>query len=224
MMSHAKIIRSKKFRLLILVITVMCVCWFLFIDWVWLIEGCEDCGYQRFVLQYRVYGVPVSQRVIEYRTSLQEVAEDLGVPCAHLASYRYLKQRWWGLAVPRNQGIAGTVRIAVDESPYNSEQREIVRAMARDNPGVAREFYQKVMVERDRTYWDRFWDSIADTQPSSCINNRSERRLRLVNGETTIELLGSGGAFTINYGCVRQSCEDTSLCWCAMPAHSVITF
>ena len=103
--------------------------WFLGVDRSWFVENCPSCGFGRDILQYRVFGAPIHERVQEDTTLLQRVAQDLGAACAHPKLERWHKYRWWGLCICACPRISGTHRMGGDMSWYNDTVAAKVRQL-----------------------------------------------------------------------------------------------
>ncbi len=135
---------------LLLGIAAVAVLWMVAVDWSWFVERCDDCWLDRDILQIRVYRVPVAETTREYGV-LHLVARDLGVPCSHNHVVRWHKYRFWGLIYPAWPCISGTLRLS-GEDWYDDAITEIVRAKAKESPGLAEEFRRRVLVDHDRQY------------------------------------------------------------------------
>jgi hypothetical protein len=130
--------------------------WFLGVDRSWFVEDCPSCGFGRDILQYRVLGIPVHERIREDTTLRQRVAADLGVPCTHPKLERWHKYRWWGLCICACPRISGTHRLVGDTSWYDDAVVAKVENLAETNPSLRDEFAERVLVKRDMDYWKEF--------------------------------------------------------------------
>lgn len=129
--------------------------WFLTVDGSWFVEDCDYCHMGWDVMQYRVCGVVIHERRLPSETIMAKIAEDLGVPCPHKVR-RWHKYRFWGLVYPACPAISGIYRIGDDREWYDERAAELVRLMGRENPDLAREYRQKVLLDFDGAYWQRF--------------------------------------------------------------------
>lgn len=87
---------------------------------------------------------------------LELVCADLGVPCTHPNKTRWHKHRWWGLCIcayPCHNGIIG---LAGDANDYDEAMSARVKSLAKENPKLAEEFHQRVLIQHDYEYWHAF--------------------------------------------------------------------
>ncbi len=126
--------------------------WMMAVDRSWIREVCVDCDLDRDVGQYRVFRIPIYERVLhQYNTEYCRIAEDLGMPCSHRFQ-RWQMTRWWGLFYPARPSFCGTLRLSGGPDFYDEDMAKIVRAKARASPGLAEEFHRKAILERDSAY------------------------------------------------------------------------
>jgi hypothetical protein len=128
--------------------------WFLAIDRSWFIERCPTCGYSRDVFQFRIFTVPVNERDREYKSLIQKVAFDLGVPCDHRNLVLYHKHRYWGLWICACPCINGVDRISTDLSWYDEKTSAAVKKLAENDPALPREFAERVLLNHDWPFWE----------------------------------------------------------------------
>ena len=138
---------------LILVIVLL---WFAGVDKSWFVEDCRGCGYSADILQYRVFTFPLYEIRRDYYSLPAEITSDLGTPCPHNNKVRWHKHRYWGLLYCASPCINGIYRISGGETWYTQEIKSEVIAMGKENPGLGKEFYRRVIIERDNQYWDQF--------------------------------------------------------------------
>ena len=94
----------------------------------------------------------------DYRSTIDIVLADLGVPCMHanLAAQRWHKHRWWGLficACPCTNGIEGL-------SDYDSRTQVIAQRMREriaDDKSLAASLHERVIDHHD---YDYFWQLV----------------------------------------------------------------
>jgi hypothetical protein len=137
--------------------------WFAAVDWSWFEEQCPNCRYACSVTQYRVACVAIHEQRYERLSEIQLISADLGWPCDHANLYRWHKHRWWGLCKCAAPCHNGTLGFTWDEW-YDDAARKRVRRIARRNPERAAEFHQRVVVEGDMKYWQKFVAEIAPPQ------------------------------------------------------------
>lgn len=148
----------KKRRVIILplIVILSIALWFLGVDKSWFVEGCEDCNFNRDVVQYRIFGIPIHEIVREYHPVYARVGRDLGAPCPHQHHFRWHKHRWWGLWYCAWPCINGTYYLSADDTWYSAELIAKVKAKATIDPKLAEEFRQRVVYDHDWDYWNRF--------------------------------------------------------------------
>ena len=121
--------------------------------------GCEHCLSHWNVVEYRAFGVPVYVRKCpDHSPVLRQIAEDLGSPCPHQYR-RFHLIRLWGFVYP-HPCISGTCCLSGGDW-YDSEDRKAVRALARQNPDLGREFRDRVILAHDHVYAKKFYADLA---------------------------------------------------------------
>jgi len=156
----------KKLKVFIPICVVLCLLWFMGVDRSWFVETCDDCLWSRDIIEYRLFTVPISERVIEHSSAISAVARELGVPCQHQDIHRWHKQRWWGLLVcccPCKSGITG---LSSDEKPYGKRSSAKIELLVNSNPTLPQEFHQRVLVEHDMEYWHKFRGQLLSDVPA----------------------------------------------------------
>lgn len=133
--------------------------WFLGVEESLYIDHCPDCGFSRDVIQDRLLGRSIRQRLVEHPTPLQEEAIDLGAECPHRYMNRWHKQRHWGLCLcawPCHNGMTW-----MDGGPwYDESARAWVKEQVKANPALREEFVEQVFRQGDRKYWLDFAEQI----------------------------------------------------------------
>lgn len=130
--------------------------WFLAVDWSWFVEDCPDCLIRRDVVQYRVLGYCVYEKIDATSTILERALTDLGTPCLHERLERWQKHRWWGLLVcglPCWNGIDG---LSAADDRYTPELSARVRARGEQDPKLAAELHRRIVKLHDYNF---FWDA-----------------------------------------------------------------
>lgn len=140
--------------------------WMMAVDRSWVREICPDCRLDRDILQYRLFRIPIHERILrEYSTPACRIAADLGAPCSHHFE-RWLMTRYWGLFFPAHPCFCGTVRLT-DGEWYDDRMAEIVRSKGQASPGLAEEFHRKVILEQDSNYLQTFFADLDQLKASS---------------------------------------------------------
>lgn len=150
----------------------LAILWFVGVDRSWFIEGCEDCLFHRDIVQYRIFGIPIHERSDERNSLIQLVARDLGAPCAHRGFYRLHKHRWWGLCYLGWPKIDGTFALgSTEESWYNEDVADKLKAVALVNPTLGEEFRRRVLYRHDWNYWRCFGRELREETLGACPSN-----------------------------------------------------
>ena len=123
--------------------------WFVAVDWSWFVHDCPDCGYEKDLTQYRVFGCSIHESTREFRPLVQKVATDLGVPCKHFKAISWHKHRWWGLCFCKSPCINGTYRLGEGVSSYSQIDSMKVAALAANDPTIATEFSRRVLQQHE---------------------------------------------------------------------------
>jgi hypothetical protein len=138
--------------------------WFLLVHR--LLEGHECNVCHRYIIQERIEVIRIRVAFHELcndPTLITLMASDLGFPCNHPDSSDWEPwEDYWG-AYYCVHPFRGTAHLSVG-SQWEQWYRDVVRprlfAAQHDNPKLAEEFRQRVMLDRDRKYWTHFTDEI----------------------------------------------------------------
>jgi hypothetical protein len=133
--------------------------WFTGVDWSWFVDRCPDCGYDRDVAVYRVFGIPVRKTVYEYPSPAQRISIDLGVGCSHPRIQHWHKHRWWGLCICRSPCVNGSLRASSDDSWYTDIVSSKLAALADRDPSIRDKFAVRVLQDHDWAYMWTILDS-----------------------------------------------------------------
>ena len=141
----------------------LCAIWFLALDKSYFMESCDDCYYQKDILQYRIFSVPFNETTTERHAPIELIARDLDKPCPHHSFYRLHKKRFWGLYLCTHPCISGIFALSSHEKPwYQEEIRTKVQQVASVYPKSGEEFLERVIYEHDWNYWNRFKEELLD--------------------------------------------------------------
>lgn len=152
--------KRRKYTILAASAVAVLLVWFLGVDRSWFVEDCPSCGFSRDILQFRIFSIPVHERVWEHTTLIQRVAQDLDTACAHPKFERWHKCRWWGLCICAYPRISGIYRIGGDMSWYDGAAAGRAKKLAEANPSLRDEFAKRVLQERDMGYWKTFCEQL----------------------------------------------------------------
>jgi hypothetical protein len=145
----------KLMRVLLVALGVFGVLWFLCVNRCVGVQECGNCGYRADYVDYRVCGITVARRTYTQGTPfLARIAEDLGAPCEHPAWRDILLRRYWGLVLCFKWDHAGMQMVGDSKYRYTKRFQEAVRQLAKDRPGLAEEFRDRVIYAHDREFWE----------------------------------------------------------------------
>lgn len=146
----------------VLVMLSILVLWFAAIDYSVTCIWCDRCNVDWAEGQIRFYRTPLwTWRSRPSQVVASQIAEDLGVPCAHQLQ-DFQKYRFWGLLVPY-PAHSGTWGLADPKiSWYDETMRRRVRQLAETNPQLGQEFHDKVLVSHDLQYLRKFMSDLKD--------------------------------------------------------------
>jgi len=141
------------------ILAALCL-WFVGVDWSWFINRCPHCASHWNVAEVRVFGLAIhTSNGPDHCPSLRLIAEDLGAPCPHEYA-RWHKWRLWGLVFPGPPFHNGTCCISGGDWYEHSDNRDVVRSMARQNPQLGPEFRRRVLLGHDHLYAQKFYADV----------------------------------------------------------------
>ncbi len=153
-----------KRKLAIAFLSAVCIAarWFLGVDRSWFVEYCPDCHFGRHIMQFRIFTIPVSERIFGGDSVLQHIASDIGINCGHPALERWHKHRWWGLVIcacPCINGMSG-VGSSAEASWYDDKASSTVKEMVKTEPTLRGEFAERVLKNHDWEYLKTFCERV----------------------------------------------------------------
>ena len=101
------------------------------------------------------------------------IAADLGIPCAHEKSTRWLKQQWTGLCLHTN-GTDGS--LMYDRPEYPPCARAALQSRAARDPEFVAAFRERVLDGSDRDFWLNLVDEIYDVCPPEQLSSFRRRQ------------------------------------------------
>ena len=145
----------------ILMFVIACVSliglWFLGVDKSVFLEECSDCLYQKDIIQYRIFTIPVHQKEIEHHSFLELTALALEAPCPHRNLQRWHRHRRWGLCFCAYPCINGIQGLDTDlESWYTEDLITKLKSKLAEDPTLGKEFRQRVLYDHDNRYLEDF--------------------------------------------------------------------
>ena len=132
--------------------------WFLAVDSSWFVNSCPDCIYRQHSFPWRIIGIPVHVIEDEDPSFLNDAMQAIGQPCRHRRSIYWHKHRWWGLLICGRPCINGIMGLIYERDQETLDTLEKLRQIGEENPELAAELHQKVIVEHDYAYYRTFAD------------------------------------------------------------------
>ncbi len=124
-------------------------------------KRCHKCGYDRYISEYRLFGMRLGARIgYERPTLIYQASVYLGVPCEHdfseiIRTCRhgpFRKNFWKRHDFPDMQTL---VR-------FEDEIVEKMKAAVMNNPGLAEDFRARVLQRCDGLFWPRLLKELKD--------------------------------------------------------------
>jgi hypothetical protein len=134
----------------LLVLNTAVTVWFSSVESAFIVENCPDCGHGTDIHESRVFSVIPPRVVREFPTARELIASDLGIPCKHEQSTRWMRNRLFGGCL-RGENFNGIVRL-VDSRRYPPCARDAVRSWAAKDPNFIRDFQERALKRRDNGY------------------------------------------------------------------------
>jgi hypothetical protein len=136
------------------------ILWVVGVDFSRFREGCDYCHSHWDLAEYRVFGCVVhTWKGANHSPTLSRIADDLGAPCPHEVT-RWHKWRLWGIVFYASPFHNGTCCIS-DGGWYDERQRAVVRSLAQQYPDLGPEFRERVLLNRDYAFLQKFYANLA---------------------------------------------------------------
>ena len=138
-------------KIYILPILLLIFLWFFCFDRSIFLEGCEDCLFRKEIIQYRIFSIPIHEKVLDHHSAIELMAIDLGYPCPHRDYQKTHLQRYWGGCICMYPCISGTF-LFTGPSRYNDDIARRLKALSIVKPDLGKDFKQKVIFEHNIEY------------------------------------------------------------------------
>lgn len=165
--------KSRRCFVCAVMVLVVIFIWFVGVDKSWFLETCDDCGFQRDIIQYRLFTMPITENVSEDEEIIGRIARDLGAPCPHRSIQRFHKHRWWGLCFCACPCINGTFGLSGDDSWYDEAVVEKLKGLTVSNPKIGEEFRQRAIYDGEVNFRWRFMRELRDDSIEQIATNGS---------------------------------------------------
>jgi hypothetical protein len=124
--------------------------WFSSVESAFIVEKCPACGHGADIHESRLFSV-ISRRVArEFPTVTERIASDLGIPCQHEQTTRWMRNRLFGGCL-WGENFVGIHRLW-DPPWYPPCARDAVRSWATQDPNFIRNFRERALEGRDPGY------------------------------------------------------------------------
>jgi hypothetical protein len=124
--------------------------WFTSVERAFIVENCPACGHGTDIHESRLFSVIPRRAAREFPTVTELIAEDLGIPCQHQQTTRWMRNRLFGGCL-WGECFIGIHRLS-DPPWYPPCARDAVRSWASKDPNFIRNFRERVLEGRDRRY------------------------------------------------------------------------
>jgi len=124
--------------------------WFSSVESAFIVENCPVCGHGTDIRQSRVFSVITHRAVREFPTARELIASDVGIPCKHEQTMRWMRNRLFGECL-WGENFRGIHRLG-DSPRYPPCARDAVRSWAAKDPNFIRDFQERALKGRDDAY------------------------------------------------------------------------
>jgi hypothetical protein len=127
------------------------ILWGVGVDYSVFRTDCNRCRLHWHEAQVRVFAMSIfTRRSYDHQEFFSLVAADLGHSCEHQL-HRQQTLRFWGIVFYVHPSISGTCCLSGDEW-YFDPQREQMGKLGQENPSLAQEFHDCVILNQDYKY------------------------------------------------------------------------
>jgi hypothetical protein len=124
--------------------------WFSSVELAFIVDNCPVCGHGTDIHESRFFSVIPSRVTYEFPTVAELIARDLGIPCQHEQTSRWMRNRLFGGCL-WGENFVGIHRIG-DSRWYPPCARDAVRSWATKDPNFTRTFRQRALEAHDLGY------------------------------------------------------------------------
>jgi hypothetical protein len=134
----------------LLALNVAVTVWFTSVERAFIVENCPACGHGTDIRESRFFSVIPSRVAREFPTVAELIARDLGIPCQHEQTTRWMRNRLFGGCL-WGENFVGMHRLS-DPLWYPPCARDAVRSWATQDPNFIRNFRERALDGRDPGY------------------------------------------------------------------------
>jgi hypothetical protein len=127
------------------------------------VEECPACGHGTDINESRFFSVTHSRVAREFPTVRELIARDLGIPCQHEQTTRWMKNRLFGGCLWGENFVA--IHRLSDAPWYSPCARDAVRSWATKDPNYIRNFRDLALERRDTAYMRTLIVRMHDARP-----------------------------------------------------------
>ncbi len=134
----------------ILALNVAVAVWFSSVETAFIVETCPACGHGTDIHESRLFSVIPRRVVREFPTLTEVIAKDLGIPCQHEQTTRWMRNRLFGGCL-WGECFKGIHRLS-DPLWYPPCARDAVRSWAAKDSNFIRNFRERALEGGNRGY------------------------------------------------------------------------
>jgi hypothetical protein len=134
----------------LLALDIVVAVWFSSVEVASVVARCAACGHATDINESRFFSVFASRVAREFPTVTELIARDLGIPCQHEQTTRWLRNRVFGGCL-WGENFIGIYHLS-DPPPYPPCARDAVRSWATKDPNFIRNFRDRALEGRDQGY------------------------------------------------------------------------
>jgi hypothetical protein len=147
----------------LLALTIAVAVWFSSVEVALVVEDCPACGHGTDIHESRFFSVTPSRVAREFPTVSELIARDLGIPCQHEQTTRWMRIRLFGGCL-RGEYFPGIYRLS--DPPWCPPcARDAVRSWAAKDPNFIRNFRDLALERRDTAYMRTLFVRMYDACP-----------------------------------------------------------
>jgi hypothetical protein len=124
--------------------------WFSSVELAFIVETCPACGHGTDIHEARLFSIIPRRIVRDFPTVTELIARDLGIPCQHQETMRWMRNRLFGGCL-WGEDFRGIHRLS-DPPWYPPCARDVVRSWATRDPTFVRNFRERALEGRDPGY------------------------------------------------------------------------
>jgi hypothetical protein len=145
---RSRLLRPSGWGLLLLSTAV--AVWFSSVELDFIVDNCAVCGHGTDIHESRFFSIIPRRVTREFPTVAELIARDLGIPCQHEQTTRWMRNRLFGGCL-WGENFVGIHRLG-DSPWYPPCARDAVHSWASTDPNFVRNFRERALEGHDRGY------------------------------------------------------------------------